>query len=188
MAEAAAATSISATQTVTELRTMTCWLLVADIIDSTRLVQELPPDELPLVTGQWLADCKQTIESSGGQINQFLGDGFFGFWRDRERVEPAIHGTLQALQRLQEQGRPPFRLVLHRGSLVIGGAALGEEERLSGSEVHFVFRMEKLARALEHPRLLSEPAWARLAPLLEATDVGTHPLPGFEGPFRFFTY
>jgi adenylate cyclase len=181
-------TSTFADQTVTDIRLAACWLMVADIIDSSKLVRELPPDELPLVTGQWVAECKQTIESSGGQINQFLGDGFFAFWYDRERVEPPLVKALQTLRRLQEQSRPAFRLAVHLGQVAIGGMALGEEERLSGSEVHFVFRMEKLAMSLKAPRLLSEQSWKRLSPLIEASELGQHSLPGFDNTYAFYAF
>ena len=174
--------------TVTEIRPVACWLLVADLVDSTRMVTEVPADELPVITGQWLAECKLTIEGCGGQINQFFGDGFFAYWRERERVEVAIENALQALRRMQETGRPAFRVVLHCGQVVFGGVALGEAERISGREVHYVFRMEKLAGSLGYPRLLSDPARQRLSALLEVADTGKHPLHGFEGEFPFYTF
>jgi len=184
---AAQATAL-ADQTVADIRPAKCWLLVADMIDSTRLVRELPPDELPLITGQWVAECKQTIEASGGRINQFTGDGFFAYWHDRERVEIAIEKALQALRRLQDQACPAFRLVMHLGQVVIGGVSVGEEERISGSEVHFVFRMEKLAGTLGELRLLSEPVWERLAALVEAREVGRYSLPGFDRQSPFYAF
>jgi adenylate cyclase len=180
--------SMPADQTVSDIKLECCWLLVADIIDSSRLVQEIPADELPLVTGQWLSDCKQTIEGSGGRINQFMGDGFFAFWRDRERVEQNIHSALEALRRMQEQARPQFRFVLHLGQVAIGGVSVGEEERISGSEVHFVFREEKLCGNLGEARLLSEAAWGRLSALVAAREVGRHSLSGLDGQFQFFAF
>jgi len=177
-----------AKRTSTDIRSSNCWLLVADIIDSTRLMKELPPDELPLVTGRWVAECKQTIETQGGRINQFLGDGFFAYWHDRERIEVAVGTALQALARLQEQARPAFRLAVHLGQVMIGGVSVGEEERISGRAVHFSFRTEKLAATLGETRLLSESAWARLAALLEARELGRHSLPGFDGQFAFYTF
>src|SRR5207247_5136728 len=72
--------TVLADRTANDHRAAKCWLLVADIIGSTRLVKELPPDELPLMTGLWVAECKQTIEMHGGRINQFLGDGFLAYW------------------------------------------------------------------------------------------------------------
>ena len=177
-----------ASPTMADVRPAACWLLVADIIESTRLAKELPLDELPLVTGQWLSECKQTIEECGGRINQFFGDGFFAYWHEREHVEVAIDKALAALHRMQEVERPRFRVVLHRGNVVFGGVVLGEEERISGSEVHFAFRMEKVAGGLGHARLLSEPAWQRLSSVLEAREIGTHPVPGLDGEFRFYTF
>jgi adenylate cyclase len=175
-------------RTRADIRQATCWLLVADIIGSTELVRQLPPDELPLVTGRWVAECKQTLEASGGRINQFMGDGFFAYWHDRDRLEVGIEGALRSLQRLQEDARPPFRLVVHLAPVVLGGVAVGEEERISGSSVHYIFRMEKLARSLNAPRLISEAAWARLAAVLETRELGRHSLPGFKEECPFYTF
>jgi pSer/pThr/pTyr-binding forkhead associated (FHA) protein len=186
-AQEGATRTILADRTKADIRQATCWLLVADVVGSTRLVKELPPDEVPLVMGQWVADCKQTIEASGGRVNQFMGDGFFAYWHDRERVETGIDVALKALQRLQEQARPAFRFVLHLAPVVIGGVSVGEEERISGSAVHFTFRMEKLAGRLDLPRLLSETAWARLGALVAAREAGRHSLPGFKDRFLFYT-
>lgn len=181
-------TTALADQTVTDIRLTTCWLLVADIIDSSRLVRELPADELPRVTGQWVAECKHTIESSGGRINQFLGDGFFAFWYDRERIELPLAKALLTLRRLQELERPAFRLAVHLGQVAVGGMALGEEERLSGGEVHFVFRMEKLAMQLKTTRLLSQIAWNRLSASIEANELSPCPVSGFDGTFTFYSF
>lgn len=178
--------TLGSNATVADIRLVRCWLLVADIVNSSQLVQELPPDEVPLVTGQWVAECKQTLEAAGGRINQFMGDGFFGYWRDHTGIEIAVDKALRALQRLQEQSRPNFRWVLHLGQVAFGGFSVGEEERLSGSEMHFVFRMEKLAGSLNELRLLSEPAWNRLAALVGTREVGCHTLTGFADPYRFY--
>jgi class 3 adenylate cyclase len=182
-----AAESVIKGATIAEIRSINCWLLMADIIDSTRLIQSMPPDEIPVIIGQWLAECKQTIEECGGGINKFLGDGFLAFWYEREHTEIFIHRALQALLRLQMQSRPRFRVVVHYGQIFLGGASLGEES-LSGREVHMVSRMEKLAGSLGEPRLLSEAAWGRLAALVEAKSVGQHALTGFDGNFSFYSF
>jgi class 3 adenylate cyclase len=79
-------------------------------------------------------------------------------------------------------------VVLHHGEVFMGGVASLGEENLSGKEVNFVFRMEKLASALGVSRLLSEAAHGQLAGRLQAKDVGTHILSGFEGQYRFFSF
>lgn len=178
--------AVASDETVINVRWAKCWLLVADIINSSKLIAELPVDTLPLVTGQWLAQCKEVIEMHGGRINQFLGDGFFAFWHDHDRMGSDIDKTHQALRQLQAEGRPAFRFVTHLGAVMLGGVSVGEEERISGSEVHFVFRMEKLAGSLGEPRLLSEPARKRLPTGVEVREAGRHSLQGFEGQFAFY--
>jgi pSer/pThr/pTyr-binding forkhead associated (FHA) protein len=180
--------AVTSNETVISVRWAKCWLLVADIINSTKLIAELPADTLPVVTGQWLAQCKEIIEMHGGRINQFLGDGFFAFWHDHERMGSEIDRAHQALCQLQAEGRPAFRFVTHLGAVMLGGVALGAEENISGSEVHFVFRMEKLAGSLDEPRLLSDPARKRLPTGVEARDAGRHSLQGFEGEFGFYAF
>jgi pSer/pThr/pTyr-binding forkhead associated (FHA) protein len=175
-------------KTVSDIRQKKCWLLVADLIDSTRLAKELPLEELPMVTGRWVAECKQTIEEHGGRINQFLGDGFFAYWHDREKAEVVVGNALHALRRMQEQARPPFRVVTHLGEVAIGGISVGEEERISGEQVHFTFRMEKLAGRLAEPRILSKAAWERLAAVVEAREVGNHAMPGFESKVAMYAF
>jgi class 3 adenylate cyclase len=142
---------------------------------------------LSRVIGQWLAQCKEAIEQCGGRINQFLGDGFLAFWYDGEGVEAEVDKAIRALAHFQSQDTLAFRFVVHLGSVMVGGIAVGEEESLSGGEMHFVFRMEKLAGSLGELRLVSEEARKRLAPLVRARGVGRHRLQGFSGNFHFYT-
>ncbi|MEW5788670.1 MAG: adenylate/guanylate cyclase domain-containing protein [Pseudomonadota bacterium] len=171
--------------TMFDVRPVHCWLLVADIIGSTHLASSLPAGELPVLTGRWLKACRKHIEAGGGRINQFMGDGYFAYWRDAEGKEQDIAKCVQALREMQACTPPAFRFVLHLAPVVFGGVAIGEEERISGSEVHFVFRMEKLAGRLSAPCLFSTPAAQRLASLVPSRDVGSHSLQGFETGFNF---
>jgi class 3 adenylate cyclase len=178
-----------AARTVTNIRHAKCWLLVADIIGSTRLVKELPPEEVPRVIGSWVAECKQTIEECGGRINQFLGDGFFAYWHDQGKsTTTSMANALRVLRPLQDRALPAFRVATHYGEVVLGGVSLGEEERISGKEVHFAFRIEELAGKLDEPRLLSQTAWERLAPLMETREIGSYLLQGFPSKVPMYAY
>lgn len=174
--------------TVHDIRVVPCWLLLADIEGSTELSRELPPDQLPVITGKWFSECKRVIEANGGLINKYLGDGFFAYWLDGESTITPLIGALSELKRLQAAAPPRFRVVLHQGEVSMGGAASMGEESLSGPEVNFVFRMEKLAGGLGHPNLMSEAADARLRGRLYAEPAGRHPLNGFDGEFAFLTF
>jgi len=174
--------------TVHDIRIAPCWLLLADIEGSTELSRSLPADQLPVITGRWFSECKQVIEANAGSINKYLGDGFFAYWIDLEGTLPRLVAALGELKRLQAAEQPRFRVVLHRGDVSMGGVASMGEESLSGPEVNFVFRMEKLAGGLKYLTLLSEVAGARLSDRLPVESAGRHPLSGFEGEFAFLTF
>jgi adenylate cyclase len=177
----------TATKTIQDIRSLKCWLLVADLEDSTQFLQELPSDQAPRVTGHWLATCNQVIDDHHGAINKFLGDGFLAYWPEADNAASDVARAAKALQKLQAQAGPRFRFVVHFGKVFVGGEGSLGEESLVGTEVNFVFRMEKLASSLGTSTLLSAQASTELKSLLPATDAGHHPVPGFEGDFPFFS-
>ncbi len=178
----------SSEATIQEIRTQFCWLLVADIMDSTTLLRRAPAEEAPRITGRWLAECRLLIDAHQGAINKYLGDGFLAYWRAAATSVQSVAEVLVRLKALQDQATPPFRMVLHYGQVALGGVASLGEEGLSGSEVSFAFRMEKLAGSIGSSRLLSEPAQIKLAGLLAPVLEGRHTLPGFEGEFPFYSF
>jgi adenylate cyclase len=169
------------------IRPSQTWLFVADVISSTRLVNALSPDELPVMMGQWLMACREIIEKTGGRINQFMGDGFFAYWTDRPNVTNDLLQAITELRQMQTKASPDFRFVLHFGPVILGGVAIGEEERISGGEVHYIFRMEKLAGQLGENTLFSATAQAGLADKLTFQEQGRHSLHGFDGDFPFYS-
>lgn len=178
----------SGDKTIQHIKSSECWLLVADIEGSTQLIKKLTDDELPMMTGQWLEECKRIVEECGGSINKFLGDGFFAYWHHRDSAPAEVANTLTALKRLQEKANPCFRVVLHFGTVFMGGAASMGEESLLGKEVNFVFRLEKVAGSLGERCLMSEPAKNHLGAGLPTTAVGSHPVQSFEGEFPLFSF
>jgi class 3 adenylate cyclase len=178
----------STEKTIQDIKSVNCWLLVADMEASTQFIQATVPEESLRVTGTWLARCKQVIEDNGGMINKFLGDGFLAYWPERENVAAAVSKAALALKGLQAAGQPRFRVVLHHGKVFLGaGASLGEES-LMGTEVHFVFRMEELAGSMGLPCMLSQTAHDQIKGLLPTTEEGSRRLLNFDGEFLFFSF
>ncbi len=172
-------------QTVIQVRTQPCWLVLADIVGSSELAQQLPAEQLALTVGSWLAGSTQMIEESGGAINKYLGDGFFAYWRDAPGLGPRV---FQVLRRMVENRETtlPVRYVLHFGEITVGGAPTMGEESLSGPEVNFVFRLEKIAGGLKRAFLCSEAVSRRLADV-SFEPVGRHAVPGIPGDHLLFT-
>jgi adenylate cyclase len=174
-------------QTLIQVKALDCWLLVADIKGSTALTQRLPPTELAVLVGKWIAGCKEIIEREAGAINKYLGDGFFAYWIADARGSSGVTRALPDLVVQQRSGQgPPFRLALHKGIVTVGGGASAGEDSLSGNDVIRVFRMEKLASALKEDILISAEARRDLS--LSCREIGSHRLESFDDEDRpFFT-
>jgi len=175
-------------KTLLDIKTLNCWLLVADIQGFSKLSQAIPEDELATLVGQWLLECKDVVEKNGGAINKYLGDGWLAYWLDTRGVPEKVHDAMAMLKERQ-QGNLKFRLVLHQGRIAVGGVAAGGEESLLGPEVNFVFRMEKVAGGLQIPCMASEAAAKQLSKLMQFKPVpGRHEVPGFPGNFAFVSF
>jgi class 3 adenylate cyclase len=176
-----------ATVTFQEVKLVECWLLLADVIEATMIMQQVAPENLPQVMGRWLVGGKEIVERHGGSINKFLGDGFLAYWRHKPETTAAVARVVQELTELQLKAEPPFRFVLHFGQIAIGGTGLMGEESLMGQEVNRAFRMEKLASSQGQSNLLSGPAREMLKGHVEASELGAHTLLGFRQPELFYT-
>ncbi len=178
----------SGSGTLMDVRMVRSWLLLADLQGSTRLSQEMPAEELARLTGRWFSECRQLIERHGGAVNKFLGDGFLAYWpATRTDLDLLIQGLL-ALKQLQASSAVAFRIVLHQGSVILGGGPTMGEENLSGPEVNFTFRIEKLAGGLDCSAMMSAAARTQLEGRLSTTSLGQHPVSGFPGTPEFFAF
>lgn len=173
--------------TVIEAKTVSCWLLVADIEGHTRLLQEFPAEDVATLTGEWLKTCREIIDENRGVTNKFLGDGFLTYWQASDDTTTAsVARAVTAMKDLQPKRSPPFRIAVHFGE-VLRGAGLHGEENLMGYEVNFAFRMEKLAKELNVPCLLSDAAHQAFNGVLSARLAGRRSVASFDGEYAFYS-
>lgn len=170
--------------TLLSVRQARCWMMIADIIDSTTMAQQVPAEEWPLITGAWFKNCREIIESHGGHMMKYLGDGFFCYWLERDCTPTDLQQTLAQLLPLQESASPPFRIALHLGDAVIGSVPTMQELNLHGSQVNFTFRLEKLAGNLRRAVMLSQDASEAIG--IETQMIARAKVEGFEGSHSFF--
>jgi len=140
-------------------------------------------------TGRWFDSCKQIIDSTGGSIDKYLGDGFLACWHSGDKTAPqiaprALTGlkTIQAIGPTGLPGRGASRPGVHRR-----GNGVGRRTPL-GPEINFVFRMERLASVLGAPCVLSEPAQRQIKSHLATGDLGQHETIGIRWPLRLFQF
>jgi adenylate cyclase len=157
-----------------------CWLLMVDIKRFTNLSRQLDTDTLSLKVGTWLRQCRDAVESADGIVDKFLGDAIFAYWNHGPGAPAKVGAALRQLQQLQRLRDPDFRIVLHFAKPTMEGGA-GGANNLSGQEVIYVFRLEKVCSALQADSIVSEAARVALAADWPCEPLGEHPLDGFPG-------
>jgi adenylate cyclase len=188
--QTAAATEESASgalPTVQEVRQETRWLVLADIEGFTPLSQRLTPDELATLVGQWLRGGREVVEAHGGAVNKYLGDGWLACWPGE--AADAVCAVVAALRERSVAAAPRFRVIVHHGTVAIGGAAAHGEEYLLGPEVNFIFRVEKVAASAGAAFCFTEAAYRRLGATIDLEPIpGRHELKGFPGDYEIFAW
>jgi class 3 adenylate cyclase len=173
----------SAGATLAQVRNEPRWLLLADIEGFTDLSQRVPPDDLATLVGSWVKAGREIVERHDGMVNKYLGDGYLACWAGASAQQ--VVAAVEEFRALQAAANPPFRIVLHHGTVSIGGGANHGEESLLGPEVNYLFRMEKAAGSAKVHAAFTGAAEEKLRGLLTLSPVdGQFELKGFAGTHR----
>ncbi len=175
-------------------------VMFCDLADSTKLSQQLDPEDWREVVRAYQATAAEIIQQYDGHLAQYLGDGlliYFG-WpiaheNDAQRSLHAGLGIVEAIittlnPRLeQEKGiKLTVRLGVHTGPVVVGemGGGGRSENLATGETVNIASRLEGLARP---NTVVISPVTAQLIRdtfVLEA--LGPHELKGVAEPMQLF--
>jgi pSer/pThr/pTyr-binding forkhead associated (FHA) protein len=171
-------------QTSVQIHSGPSWLLLVDVIGFTTHTQKVGNQAAADDFKEWLERVRPVLATHGATINSYLGDAIFVYWR-QDRHDPAkVASAVTELTKLQPQSRLPFRILVHQGPVRISGGMQGES--LSGSDVIFLFRIEKSTKSLGSPCVLSEPAAKSLNLAAAARPLGQHSVPDFTGTHAFY--
>jgi pSer/pThr/pTyr-binding forkhead associated (FHA) protein len=160
------------------------WLLMLDLIGHTAHTHAVGAEAASADFKRWLELIRPVLVRSGGTINAYLGDAVFAYWRQDRHAADKVGPALQELVTLQAVSPRPFRIILHHGRIRISGGMQGES--LAGTEVIYLFRIEKSTKPLGATCVLSEAAAKSLALTATARPLGAHPVPSFEGLHAFY--
>lgn len=163
------------------------WILVADIVGSTRLIQHWGPDVYRDTLDQWAGECRKVIESCGGVINKFIGDAFLAYWLAGRSDPGYVAGALNTLLQMQARSGLPFRMLVHLDNVAFGGRMHSGEESLWGPPVNFIFKAERVASTVRAPIFVTGNAAAVLQRYFQLQDLGEYEVPGFTGAHKFYT-
>jgi len=172
------------TRRIDDVRERACWLVLADVAGYSALNSELGSKAALQRFQGWIAGMRPLIERHGGFINSYVGDAIFAWWPGDVTSPLQVRAALAAIETWRKQSPVAFRVVVHHGSVLFTRSERGEE--LSGQEVNFVFRTEKVAKAFGAPVMFSEAAAQTLQLAGRCTPLGATTVEGIPGRFVFF--
>jgi class 3 adenylate cyclase/predicted ATPase len=170
-------------------------VLFCDLVGSTQLSGQLDPEDLRAVVRAYQEAAAEVIESYGGHIAQYLGDGllvYFGYPAAHEDdARRAVHtslGIVQAIAILNTRLAAQYsvelavRLGIHTGPVVVGqmGSAGRHEHLALGETPNLAARLQALAPA---NAVVISAVTARLVQgIFALEEFGTHTLHGVAEP------
>lgn len=172
------------TRRVADVRERKCWLLLTDIVGYSGIIAEKGSRDALQAFHAWIAGMRPLIEKQGGCINSYVGDAIFAWWSADNSTPEVVRSAVHGLERWRTKSPVGYRMVLHYGAVLASRSERGEE--LSGQEVNFVFRAEKIAKKFQTLFLLSHSAVESLGLSKETQFLGNSTVDGIEGDFPFF--
>ncbi|HEY8564961.1 MAG TPA: adenylate/guanylate cyclase domain-containing protein [Beijerinckiaceae bacterium] len=166
-------------------------ILFADMRSYTRLSSTLSPEAAVELLNAYFDCLVPPIETEGGEILKYMGDGVLAIFRDRGddtggAAQSALTAARLALKRIDAanaEGRFPVPIsvgiALHHGEAAYGnvGSGVRLDFTVIGRDVNLASRIAKLNRTLGEPLLMSSPFVDHLWGATEA--LGTHEVDGF---------
>ena len=141
--------------TTAERRQLT--VMFCDLVDSTALSARLDPEDLRAIIGAYHRCCAELVESNGGFVAKYMGDGLLGYFgypraheHDAERAIRAGLALVEAVPKLKTAAAIPLqvRVGIATGLVVVGdliGAGAAQEQAVVGETPNLAARLQGLA-------------------------------------------
>lgn len=168
-------------------------IMFSDIRGFTSLGEKLPPEQLVLLLNRYFEAMTQAIQSHGGTVDKYIGDGIMAFFgAPKPGTNLAMQGFLAAKAKLEQlaelnknltaEGLPELRIGigLHLGDAVVGNIGSSERNNYTaiGDAVNSASRLESLTKELGYPLLVSTEVAQALAGHVDFDDLGEKPIKG----------
>ncbi len=167
-------------------------ILFADMRSYTRITSALSPEAAVALLDTFFDCLVPPIESEGGEILKYMGDGLLAIFRDRgddtaQSAGAALASAVAGLVRLDEanrEGRFPTKIeagiALHHGEAAYGNVGSGQrlDFTVIGPDVNLASRIAQCNKRLGEPLLMSRAFADRLWG--DPEPLGFHELDGIE--------
>lgn len=180
-------------------------MIFTDIQSFTAKAETLPAAETAALLNHHFGLLAASIESEGGTIDKFMGDGLMAFWNapdgQKDHAERACRAALGIALAVQEDNRTRtargqerlcVRVGIHTGRVVVGniGAPGRMNYTIVGDAVNTCSRLEALGKTVAGKRdvtiLLSADTATRIPAEFRAEGIGSHAIRGRHAPVEVF--
>jgi adenylate cyclase len=179
-------------------------ILLADLKDSTRYSNLHREDEMVARLNRYFDCVAPPVESRGGEVLKFVGDGMMAIFRDEPGEDggraccsalEAARAGLAAMEAANRgpavDGEPPLagRMALHHGTVAYGN--IGAPDRLDftviGHDVNLAYRIERQGSELGLPLVMSGPFARQVAGAGALVSLGSFELRSLDMAEELFT-
>ena len=174
-------------------------VMFCDMVGSTRLSQELDPEDLREIIGKVQETAETIFRRLGGYVAQYLGDGilvYFGYPQAFEDAAPrAVRAGLGLIDEIAELNRAlaarhgvevAVRLGAHTGVVVIGevGKAAAKQQLALGDTPNLAARIQSLAEP--GTLVISQSVHQLVEGCTRCRDMGVQPFKGVSERLRLY--
>ncbi|MDX1375273.1 MAG: adenylate/guanylate cyclase domain-containing protein [Burkholderiales bacterium] len=192
--EAQAATEAPAADAGARVERRQLTVMFCDLVGSTRLAEQLDPEELRELMRTYQSACAQAVARYEGHVAQYLGDGlmiYFGWPKAHEDdAERSVRAGLEIVQAAGQIAAPQalqVRIGIATGDVVIGDTGAGDAsvpKMAVGETPNLAARIQ--ARAGPDKVIVADSTCRLLGGVYDLEDLGAHALKGFADPIRLW--
>lgn len=132
----------------------TMTIMMSDVAGFTKLTEQLEPNDLVASLSLYMSMCTRIIYQFNGEVDKYLGDGIFAFFRsasDAVQASLRIQGRLETFNKQQEaRGLIPMptRIGLATGKVLLAliGTTMRREYSLLGDRVNTAARLQSVGK------------------------------------------
>jgi adenylate cyclase len=176
-------------------------IFMSDIANFTTIAEVHPPEQIVELLRTYLNTVCQAIESTGGTVDKYIGDGVLAFWQGGSACSNHALSACVAAVRAQvaldvlnrqweSDGKPQFhtRIGLTTGEVIVGN--MGCDARFSytiiGDAVNLAARLEGLNKDYGTRILISDATYQQAAPLIVARPLDYVAVKGRRAPLLVY--
>ena len=176
-------------------------VMFVDVRNFTEHSSRHSPDEVVAVLNIFFREAVDQVESCGGMVNKFLGDGFMALFglgatgsNHSQQAVDAGQAMLRCLndtaEELEQAGWPGLRIGIgiNTGPAIVGsiGSPKRQEYTAIGDTVNVAARVESLTKTLGQELLVTESTRQRLSGDVAVEELPPQPVKGKGEPLRVF--